>query len=184
MRKFFATVTATGAIVFGAVPMAQAQTTVLDPAAGTYTFDGMAELSVGPVSPECNLELTGDVQTNNDGSVTIDVTDGNVSGGGACGLIDLRFEPAWTVTVPQNDLPTNANPSRPVVGTFQNVIVDYSFLIGNATCDGGPSEVEATFMNGMPISDASSFVFNDTFGECSVNGTVDAQQDINVLVSG
>ena len=67
MRKFFATVTATGAIVFGAVPMAQAQTTVLDPAAGTYTFDGMAELSVGPISPECNLELTGDVQTNNDG---------------------------------------------------------------------------------------------------------------------
>lgn len=184
MRKFFATVTATGAILFCAVPMAQAQTTTLQPGPGQYTFDGMAELTASGFSPNCNLELTGDVATNNDGSVTIDVVDGNVTGSGLCGVISLDFNPAWTVTVPQEELPTTENPTRPVVGTFQNVQVSYSFLGFPIQCSSTPAMVEATFMNGAS-GVASSFTFNDDIGSrCAVDGTIDAQQDIDVLVTG
>lgn len=166
----------------GFAGVAQAATTTLDPGEGEYTFSGSADLTAGPFSANgCTLTLVGDVSTLANGDAKIDVTSGSVQGGFFCTRVTLGFTPAWTTTIAQADLPTTANPSKVVSGTFNNVQVEYGLTGSGTRCTA--STVDAMFTNGNPPSADSSFMFDDAIGQCSVNGTLNAQDDINVVVT-
>lgn len=159
---------------------AQAGTTVIDPGEGTYTFTGMSTLTAGIFSANCKLGITGTVVTDGSGNVTITVTTGSVKPGDSlCENIDLVFDPAWTATIPQSKLPPESNKSQVVNDAFSNVIVKYTVLGFPNTC--GPGLVDVSFTNGAPPSQPSSFLFDDSFDGCSVNGTL-SYDDVNVYV--
>ena len=159
-----------GAMILGGLSVAQAAT--VTPGVGTYTFSGPATLSAFGINPMCTLSLTGDVQKDGNGGVTVTVTDGDATGGFACGFVGFEFP--WTANVPADKIP--ADPTQDVAIMFDNVVVT---AIGS-NCTDGPVSIPAIFSNGDPISEPSSFSFNANVGSCAVNGTVSAQSDVNV----
>lgn len=153
-----------------------ASAATIDPGPGTYTFSGPAMLSGQSLSASCTLSLTGTVEKDGSGGVVVTVTSGSATDGFGCGFIDINFDNGpWTANVPASDIPSDNTAMVPVM--FNNVQVS---RFGNACVDGGGSVI-ATFSNGDPISNPSYFAFNDAnFGECSVNGRVEAESDVNV----
>ena len=144
---------------------------VVQPSPGTYTFSGPTVLSQSGINISCTLSLTGDVTYVSSSEVTIDVTSGSVMGGGLCGAVSLGGFP-WTASIPGSASQADALAEDDVNGTFSGVTV--STFLGSCT-----GNVAATFNNGSPISADSYFVFDDNFGNCSVDGTLTATTDVN-----
>ena len=149
------------------------------------SFTGTSELSASVVSADCGITLTGDVEIQGSGDLTIDVTSGSISGSGTCSR--LRFAPSsfpWNVTVPGAASQSDADALDDVLGTVTGIAVQFDlFGVGAYTtiCSGS---LPAVFSNGATdVTDPSSFTFNDNIGTsgCAVDGTIfsPTNQDTN-----
>lgn len=153
-----------------------ASAATIDPGPGQYTFSGNASLSGSSITANCNLSLTGTVEKNGSGGVIVSVNEGSATNGLFCGAIDINFDNGpWTAEVQQSEIPNDPTAMVPV--TFNNVQVSRLGI----PCVSGGGPVVAMFGNGDPISNPSFFAFNDAnFGQCSINGRVEAEMDVNV----
>ena len=146
---------------------------VVVPSASGVTFYGRnVQLSKSGINLNCNLSLDGDIAPDGSGGANIQVTGGNVTGGGLCGTVNLTNFP-WTAHVDAADAPVPPeNTLVPV--TFNGITVQVPLL---GTC--GPGPVTAMYNNGasVPNTDASSFDFAATLnpGGCSITGKLSTQ---------
>ncbi|MEP2588088.1 MULTISPECIES: hypothetical protein [Gammaproteobacteria] len=138
-----------------------------------FTFEGTSNLSqYGIPVNGCLLTLTGDVTILGSGDLEVEVTSGSVtaqSGSSSlCGSVTLSGFP-WVATVPASDSQADADALDDVQGTFTGVSV-----YGLGSC-GGDGTVDAVFNNnGATVSNSnpSYFQFNDSIGNCTIDGTV------------
>ena len=152
------------------------------------TFRGASALTQYGIPVNCTLELDGNVDYypagtyHNHTGAFIEVTGGNVTGGGLCSAVVLNFSTTWTAVADNSDAPTDSpNFVDPVSLQFSNV--DVTGPLG--ACGGSTTPVPATFSNGVSsYLDESEFTFNAAIGNCTVNGTLQnishPGDDINV----
>ncbi len=139
-------------------------------------FVGTTTLTKIGVPLTCTLSLTGDLDTSNLPTITIDVKEGDVTGSFLCNAVDLGLDPSdsstwWTASKSESDLPNDADALDPITNiTFSNL--DISTPLGS--CSGTVSPV--SFANGVTdVTDASQFAFDNALisgGSCSVTGTL------------
>ncbi|GAB3684454.1 hypothetical protein [Salinisphaera aquimarina] len=146
----------------------------LDPGPGVYSFSGVSNLTGLGQDLRCTLTLTGSVELDSDGDVTLSVTRGAATGDFATGCSLVGFEFPWKAIIPATAIP--ANPSQTVPIIFQNVIV----TAATRTCTDQPTTVTAQFSNGMPIDEPSTLYIDAKIGRCSVTGTFHAKTDVNL----
>ncbi|MDA3920375.1 MAG: hypothetical protein PF501_06820 [Salinisphaera sp.] len=146
----------------------------LEPAPGIYTFSGVSRLTGLGQDLRCTLTLTGDVQIDRHGDVTVTVMQGDASGGFASGCSLVGFDFPWKATIPAAAVP--AQPTQPVPMVFKNVMVSAA----GANCTDQPTTITAQFSNGKPISEPSTLRVDTRVGRCSVAGTLHAKTDVNM----
>lgn len=157
---------------------------------GPFKFSGTTTLLAGPTSATCTLELMGNVEVQDQaksnvpgGVAYIQVTGGDIKGGGTCGLLGLRGFP-WEATL--SGVPgvpgENGGDIHPKYDDF--AIADMSgisvTLLGLPLCSGTLPNIK--FFNGAGPGDPSYFDFNGSFGSCSVTGAllaIDAANDVD-----
>lgn len=159
-------------------------------AQGPFKFSGATYLVAGSTTANCTLELEGFVTVEDQatsgipgGVASIDVTGGNIKGGGTCGLLGLKDFP-WKATL--NNVPgipgDNGGDISPVYSDY--AIADMNgiavTLLGIPLCNGTLPNIK--FFNGAAPGDPSYFDFNGSFGSCSVTGAllaIDAANDVD-----
>jgi len=147
----------------------------LDPGPGVYSFSGVSHLTGLGQDLRCTLTLTGSVELNSDGNVTVSVTRGDATGDFATGCSLVGFQFPWKATILATAIP--ANPSQPIPMIFKNVMV----TAATRNCTDQPTTVTAQFSNEVPITEPSTLRIDAEIGRCSVIGTFRAKTDVNLI---